>query len=405
METADTIAAPTALRVLIGGFCALALAMGIGRFALSPLLPTMMHDAGVSRAEGGLLASATFLAYLVGTLGFASVREGGRRLLFALSVAASVASTALMGCTTSFTAWVLLRALSGLASAGAWLPAASIVMETLARADRTPWNGVLYSGSGFGIVWTGILVPPLIARFGWRGGWIGMGLCGLLFALPALAWTRASARARRDAAAEAAPEVEKADPPSIDRHRPRMFARLAAAVFLEGFSYSAFATFLVAVVQKAASGGSAAGAWTVVGVTAALAAAIIPLSALRFRLSFLLAVLFAMQAVGIALPLALPGPIGAYGGSVLFGGSFLPIAALTILAGRRLSERRISTSRVVALLTVLLGIGQAAGPLVGGYLAQRSGYAPPLLIAAGVSALGGLLMGINWFGEARGDAP
>ena len=50
------------------GLLALASAMGIGRFSLTPILPLMQHDAGLTLAQGGWLACANYLGYLAGAL-------------------------------------------------------------------------------------------------------------------------------------------------------------------------------------------------------------------------------------------------------------------------------------------------------------------------------------------------
>jgi MFS family permease len=50
------------------GLGSLAAAMGIGRFAFTPILPLMQQANGVTLSEGGWLASANYLGYLVGAL-------------------------------------------------------------------------------------------------------------------------------------------------------------------------------------------------------------------------------------------------------------------------------------------------------------------------------------------------
>ena len=52
--------------VALAGLVALAVAMGIGRFAFTPILPMMQHDRGLSVTAGSWLASANYLGYLAG---------------------------------------------------------------------------------------------------------------------------------------------------------------------------------------------------------------------------------------------------------------------------------------------------------------------------------------------------
>src|SRR5213595_1775561 len=65
---------PSATAVALAGLTALAVAMGIGRFAFTPILPLMQQDAGLSVAGGGWLASANYLGYLVGALSAMGLR-------------------------------------------------------------------------------------------------------------------------------------------------------------------------------------------------------------------------------------------------------------------------------------------------------------------------------------------
>src|ERR1700716_3418745 len=55
-------------RVAAAGLMALAVAMGIGRFAFTPLLPMLQEARGLSVAQGAWLASANYVGYLLGAL-------------------------------------------------------------------------------------------------------------------------------------------------------------------------------------------------------------------------------------------------------------------------------------------------------------------------------------------------
>jgi hypothetical protein len=54
--------------VVGGGIIALAVAMGIGRFAFTPLMPLMLRDGTLSTAAGAEWAAANYGGYLVGAL-------------------------------------------------------------------------------------------------------------------------------------------------------------------------------------------------------------------------------------------------------------------------------------------------------------------------------------------------
>ena len=62
------ISGPSAIVAATAGLLALASAMGIGRFSLTPILPLMQQDMGLTLAQGGWLATANYLGYLTGAL-------------------------------------------------------------------------------------------------------------------------------------------------------------------------------------------------------------------------------------------------------------------------------------------------------------------------------------------------
>ena len=66
VASATLVKSPTAGAAVWTGLIGLAVAMGIGRFAFTPLLPLMQHDAGVSLVQGGWLATANYAGYLIG---------------------------------------------------------------------------------------------------------------------------------------------------------------------------------------------------------------------------------------------------------------------------------------------------------------------------------------------------
>ena len=70
-----------AWRVAIAGMVALSVAMGIGRFAFTPILPMMLHDGSLTLAQGSWLATGNYFGYFVGALACMAVRGDAARLI------------------------------------------------------------------------------------------------------------------------------------------------------------------------------------------------------------------------------------------------------------------------------------------------------------------------------------
>jgi MFS family permease len=71
-----------ALKILLSGMLGMVVAMGIGRFAFTPILPLMQRDLGMINSVAGWLAGLNYLGYLAGAVAVHLHRDycAGRRL-------------------------------------------------------------------------------------------------------------------------------------------------------------------------------------------------------------------------------------------------------------------------------------------------------------------------------------
>ncbi len=387
------------VRVLIGGVVALALAMGVGRFAFTPILPAMQAATGLGADGAGLLASLNYLGYFVGALGAGLVPHGAvRTAVFRTALIASVTSTAGMGFTDGMAVWGVLRFVSGLASAGIFILGIAMVLDALARAGRESWNGWLYTGVGLGIAASGLFVALMGGRLGWRGDWLWLGL--ICTGAGALSWLWVTEPPTSPSSAAAgAPGMPKGK--ASLRSAPLVL--LTLAYFLEGAGYIITGTFLVAILKtmpETARLGEAA--WMVTGLAAIPSGLIWAAAGRRLGLWRALILAHVMQAVGILLPMT-GQPAAAVVSAALYGGTFIGIVTLSFTLGRQLSGG--ASVRVIGALTAVYGLGQIIGPLPAGVIVARTGSFDSALLGAAAAVLVGALLLLAGSWAARRPAP
>lgn len=171
-------------RAALACMVALAVAMGLGRFAFTPMLPVMLHEDKLNLEGGGVLASLNYLGYFVGALSCAAIRMAAPRM-----VRGGLVATALlllgMGLLHGFAAWGVLRTAAGVVSAWTFVFASGWGLRRLAETGSPALGGVIYTGPGIGIAATGLL-GGLAGRWGSDAAWIGFGLVALV--LTAVIW-------------------------------------------------------------------------------------------------------------------------------------------------------------------------------------------------------------------------
>ncbi len=382
---------PSNLVPLVGGILALAAAMGIGRFAYTPLLPAMQEAAGLDPTQAGLLAAANYAGYLVGALLAAvAVPASARIRILTASAIAVVATTALMATTTNLAAWSVVRFVAGLASAGVLVIATGIVLDDLRRQGRASLSGWLFSGVGLGIVVSGVVVRLTREMLGWRGDWLLLALLATVAIYPCWRWLPRAVQVHENALS-ATSTLEPAPAPMRNHAAPIAHGLLFTAYFLEGIGYIVTGTFLVAIVDSTPGlHGIGVDVWIVVGLAVIPSAVLWAALAGRAGYARALAGAYVLQAIGIALPIA-GGAGAAFASAVLFGGTFAGITALTLTLGGHLETSR--SARLIGMLTAVFGLGQMIGPVLGGVIAHRAQNFTPALAAAAVCVLaGGVLM-------------
>ena len=391
-DTPGTTATRTAaLRIIVGGIFGMMVAMGIGRFAFTPILPIMQRELGMTHAVAGWLASINYLCYLTGAILCALFPLMLRSSAVNIgAILASIATTFLMGTTLWPQGWAVLRGISGLASAILFVVISIEVSEELTRRGYGHWIGALYGGIGLGIALSGSMVPLLEGLGGWRYTWFGMGALAGLLALSGVLLAR-----KRSAALEITADQGTRTPSSAS------YRLLAGAYFCEGLGYIVSATFIVAMIARTPGlEGFAPYSWVAVGLAAAPSTIVWQQIGHRIGVRPALMLAYAVQAVGIIVTAQATTVPASCLAAVSFGGTFLGIVTLVMTEGNRRAGH--DGRRTAAVLTVCFSLGQVIGPPLAGRMADlRGGFGLPLLLAALAVTIGGLLIAIDRTGFRR----
>jgi predicted MFS family arabinose efflux permease len=377
-ESPDNAARAAAL----SGAVAMAAAMGFGRFSFTPILPGMISDLGLSASASGLIAAGNFAGYLAGALLAALNWAGGRERQTALAaLAANAVLLALMAATDDVFVFTFIRFLSGVASAFAMIFTSSIVLGHAAHVGGERIQSAHFGGVGLGIAASSALVFAIgrMAPGAWRLDWIAAGAISLTaFALVFVLLPK------------------MAFGPSTQTREPRLIwtpqlLRLILSYGLFGFGYVVTATFIVAMIRLAKMGASIEFlSWFLTGCAASLS--LIAWRPLMQRLGLGGAYLaaLALEAAGVAASVLLHGPVAPLVGGAALGATFMVITAYGLRLTRALAPE--SPRRAFALMTAAFGLGQIAGPLIAGTLAEwTGGFTLPSLLAAATLALAALI--------------
>lgn len=371
------------LLALFGGASALFLAMGIARFAFTPVLPLMQSDYGFSDTVSGALASMNYLGYLLGAFYARHLSlSGGAYRFFIFSIPASLLLVAVMWY-PSYTLWYGVRFFSGFLSAVVFVTSAEFVMDYLAKVTKPQYMGVIYSGIGGGMVLSGLTIPVLSEYFSSAQIWLWLAGLSIIPAAAAVFFTPKP---------ENRP-ISRIESGSVNR----LIYLLSASYLLEGLGYVITGTFISVMVMRGTGSVLLSGyVWVIAGLGAMIMTPLWAIAGRKIGTANAIMAAFAVQTLAIAAPVLSQSIFFTMLGAVGYGGTFLGIVSLSLVYGRHLSPGGTTT----AVLTVFFSIGQMIGPLIAGYMADiTGGFDIPVLMAAFSAAVGGILIYIIKKGE------
>jgi len=366
------------IKVLSAGIFSLILALGVARFAYTPLLPIMQHQAGLGVAAAGWLAAINYAGYLSGALIASMISDLVLKdRLYRIGMILAILSTVMMGLSTDFTVWALSRFVAGLSSAAGLLLGSGLILNWLIRHHHRSELGIHFSGIGLGIACAAAAVATMNHSLNWREQWFALAGLGCLLIIPALLWLPAP-----DSSI-----VTKSGQKMEDSPPSKLFLRLFTfAYFFAGIGYVVSATFIVSIIDRLpGTAGNGSLVFLVIGLAAAPSCIAWDFIARRIGKLNALVVAATLQIVGILLPVWIHGLVAAYTGALLFGGTVMGIVSLVLtMAGQYYPTR---PAKMMGKMTLSYGAAQIIAPAITGSLASHFGGYSAGLYLAGVAMI------------------
>ena len=367
--------------LILTGIAALTIAVGIGRFSYTPILPYMISELNLTTTEAGLIASSNYLGYLLGSLiPIFPQFPKNIRSIFIYSIFISIISLFAMGLTNTFEVFILIRFIHGIFSAFVLILGTSLIVSHVQKKGKIFLGTAHFSGVGLGMALSAIVVSYLgFLNFTWDELWFSIGILAIILSFQIIKFT----------------PIQKAEVKYNLKSKNKTnlgFSLITISYGLYGFGYVAFGTF-ISTMSRLTPGleKTEPYVWFVVGVTG------IPSvffwnwfgSKIGNDIGLFLANL--ILGLGVLFSVLINNEFGIFISCILFGLSFVPITSMCLLEG----QKRFSGSFIVstAILTFSFSIGQMIGPYLSGLLTDYyNSFFFSMMISGIVLIFGSLLM-------------
>ena len=353
------------IKLVIAGTLSVAIALGVGRFAYTPILPFMQNDLILSSTDLGALASWNFFGYLVGSMVPLLSKNivYRQRIIFFIALGLSVLTTALMGSVDMFALLVCIRFVAGISSALTLILGTGLIFKALELTGHSYLKLAHFCGFGIGIIISAVVVAITNKLgFNWSSQWMILAFLCCLLSIPVLFYIPK----------EKKPETTLKQVIVLKIHSNLPFIFISIGYGLFGAGYIIFGTFISAMSKNLPylySFGEQA--WLIVGIAATPSVFLWQKLSNFIGRDLSLSLACMVSAFGVFLAIEFVSVIWIALGCIMYGAGMPGIVALTLLEGKNRYQGLITSA--VAILTLSFSIGQMIGPLLAGFLIDMIG--------------------------------
>ena len=339
--------------ILLAGIIALIIGVGVARFVFTSLLPSMLEDY-LTISFAGVLASINYVGYLSGSIFSVFIKDINTKVkFFRLGMFLAVITTLMLGVTTSETIWIISRILAGFGAAMALVVGSAIVMNKLNIQNKTKAMGIHFSGIGFSILISDLIVRIVFYFNGtWQFAWVVLAIFAFVMSFYSMYILSYDKEVKQNSVKH-----------HIDKKLFSPFVIiLIMAYFCEGVGMVVQGTFLPDIINSLKGlEGFGSFTWTLVGLAGIPSCIIWMMLAHKYGSVNIIILAMFLQVIGIMIS-ALTNNIylNLFSG-ILYGGTFVGLVALFMNLGGKLAGN--NPVMLMGALTTAYGIGQVTAPL------------------------------------------
>ena len=339
----------------LGGFLALFVGHGLGRFAYPALLPALVQHHWISSSQLGFIGAANLAGYLSGCV--YGVRGTAKTGYIAPSMAAIGISYVACSFPYGFMWLFCWRFLAGIAGAVILTTSIPIIQAQAEPAKRAGVVALAFAGVGMGIVFAGFATPALI-RVGI--GFASAAMAGVAIAVTALSW-RAWDRTNLVL--------------GLSTMRASRQTSNRIAIMLLGFSYASaaiayvpFVIFWVDYIVRGLNAGIKQGAmtWMLYGIASALGPVVCAQAATRIGTARALRWTLLANGVAVVHPLA-SSRLSILAVSAV-GAGCMAMGVSTLIAMRVREIAPPKAQQLWAVMTIIFAVAFAAAGWIFSYV-------------------------------------
>ncbi|MHA4412220.1 MFS transporter [Bacillus cereus] len=360
--------------VLIGIFLIIT-TTGFARMAYGIILPFMQEGLHLSTAQSGMLGTILFLGYLltVGTSGIFTIRFGAKSVLL---IGSWFVVISLMGLAFVSSYWIVAFCMlcAGAGSALVYTPLMSITVGWFPDKRGTVM-GLLLSGAGIGMLFSGIIVPYVVRTFpeySWRGAWFLFGVitCIIVFAASVVLKN---------------PEVTEDEQKMSNKSflwKTKELYIIAWMYFIVGVVYLIPNLYQTSFMIDSGISASISGTvYAIAGIFSIVGASVWGFISDRIGIKKSLCSALLLAIIGDMAPIIFGNITGFIVSAIIWGSSLGGILLLIqVAASKQVSPKYVSMA--ISFISVFYAVGQMIGPGIAGWVIGRSGYALAYVLGA-----------------------